>query len=170
MPQQETLDQTLVEIKVEELYRCAFETMLKELVQHDERLEKEREDAKRRGADLCSQQGHNTKGKGMKKKKLRKKAKTQPRRKTTCKSQNRNKRQRKEARRGKARRAKPRTRARTRAKGKEQTKQANLHGKSLNQEEREKAKEAKEKDHECSESTVHEFGTRCDRNRPVPPP
>ena len=31
-------------------------------------------------------------------------------------------------------------------------------------------KEAKEKDHECSESTVHEFDTRCDRNRPVPPP
>ena len=129
VPQQETLDQTLVEVKVEELYRCAFETMRKELVQHDERLEKEREDAKRRDADLCSQrpgdllqnlvqtsvtkaltdlghvtdtqdepeevdgekitqaiantirrngqspgggQGHNTKGKGMKKKKLRK--------------------------------------------------------------------------------------------------
>ena len=65
---------------------------------------------------------------------------------------------------------KPRTWARTRAKGKEQTKQANHHGKSLNQEEREKGKEAKEKDHECSESTVHEFDTRCDRNRPVPPP
>ena len=29
--------------------------MRKELVQHDERLEKEREDAKRRDADLCSQ-------------------------------------------------------------------------------------------------------------------
>ena len=55
VPQQETLDQTLVEVKVEELYRCAFETMRKELVQHDERLEKEREDAKRRDADLCSQ-------------------------------------------------------------------------------------------------------------------
>ena len=99
----------------------------------------------------------------MKKKKLRKnyeKAKTQPRRKTTCKSQNRNKRQRKDTRRGKARRAKPRTRARTRAKGKVQTKQANLHGESLNQEEREKVKAAKEKDHKCSESTVHEFGTR----------
>ena len=41
VPQQETLDQTLVEVKVEELYRCAFETMRKELVQHDERLEKE---------------------------------------------------------------------------------------------------------------------------------
>ena len=40
LPQQETLDQTLVEVKVEELYRCAFETMRKELVQHDERLEK----------------------------------------------------------------------------------------------------------------------------------
>ena len=40
VPQQETLDQTLVEVKVEELYRCAFETMRKELVQHDERLEK----------------------------------------------------------------------------------------------------------------------------------
>ena len=52
VPQQETLDQTLVEVKVEELYRCAFETMRKELVQHDERLEKEREDAKRRDADL----------------------------------------------------------------------------------------------------------------------
>ena len=55
VPQQETLDQTLVELKVEELYRCAFETMRKELVQHDERLEKEREDAKRPDADLCSQ-------------------------------------------------------------------------------------------------------------------
>ena len=129
VPQQETLDQTLVAVKVEELYRCAFETMRKELVQHDERLEKEREDAKRRDSGLCSQrpgdllqnlvqtsvtkaltdlghvtdtqdepeevdgekitqaiantkrgngqstggsQGHNTKGKGMKKKKLRK--------------------------------------------------------------------------------------------------
>ena len=40
VPQQETLDQTLVEGKVEELNRCAFETMRKELVQHDERLEK----------------------------------------------------------------------------------------------------------------------------------
>ena len=48
-------DQTLVEVKVEELYRCAFETMRKELVQHDERLEKEREEARRRDADLCSQ-------------------------------------------------------------------------------------------------------------------
>ena len=55
MPQQETLDQTLVEVKVGELYRCAFETIRKEVVQHDERLEKEREDAKRRDADLCSQ-------------------------------------------------------------------------------------------------------------------
>ena len=55
VPQQETLDQTLVEVKVEELYRCAFETMRKDLVQHDERLKKEREDAKRRDADLCSQ-------------------------------------------------------------------------------------------------------------------
>ena len=27
VPQQETPDQTLVEVKVEELYRCAFETM-----------------------------------------------------------------------------------------------------------------------------------------------
>ena len=215
----------MVEVKVEELYRCAFETMRKELVQHDGRLEKEREDAKRRDADLCSQRPgdllqnlvqtsvtkaltdlgnvtdtqdepeevdgeknasdrkHNTgkraipwRGQGAQYKRERneeekyEKTKTQPRRKTTCKSQNRNKRQRKEARRGKARRAKPRTRARTRAKGKEQTKQANLHGKSLNQEEREKGKEAKEKDHECSESTVHEFGTRCDRNRLVPPP
>ena len=53
--QQETLDQTLVEVKVEELYRCAFQTMRKELVQRDERLEKEREAAKRRDADLCSQ-------------------------------------------------------------------------------------------------------------------
>ena len=52
MPQQETLDQALVEVKVEELYRCAFETMRKELVQHDERLEKESEDAIRRDADL----------------------------------------------------------------------------------------------------------------------
>ena len=55
VPQQETLDQTLVEAKVEELYRCAFETMRKELVQHDERLEKEKEEAKRRDADQCSQ-------------------------------------------------------------------------------------------------------------------
>ena len=55
VPQQETLDQTLVEVKVAELYRCAFETMRKELVQHDERLEKEREEVRRRDADLCSQ-------------------------------------------------------------------------------------------------------------------
>ena len=40
---------------VEELYRRVFETMRKELVQHDERLEKEKEDIRRRDADLCSQ-------------------------------------------------------------------------------------------------------------------
>ena len=34
VPQQETLDQTLVEVKVEELYQSAFDTMRKELVQH----------------------------------------------------------------------------------------------------------------------------------------
>ena len=55
VPQQETLDQTLVEVKVEELYRCAFETMRTELAQHDERFEREREEARRRDADLCSQ-------------------------------------------------------------------------------------------------------------------
>ena len=55
VPQQETLDQTLVEVKVEEMYRCAFETIRKELMQHDERLEREREEARRRDADLCSQ-------------------------------------------------------------------------------------------------------------------
>ena len=49
------LDQTLVEVEVEELYRCAFEAMRKELVQQDERLEKEREEARRRDAHhLCS--------------------------------------------------------------------------------------------------------------------
>ena len=37
------------------MYRSAFETMRKELVQHDEQLEKEKEDARRRDADPCSQ-------------------------------------------------------------------------------------------------------------------
>ena len=55
VPQQETRDQTLVEVKVEQLYHFSFESLREELVQHDERLGKEREDAKRRGADLCSQ-------------------------------------------------------------------------------------------------------------------
>ena len=55
VPQRETPDQKLVGAKVEELYRSAFETMRRELVQHDERLEKEREEARRRDADLCSQ-------------------------------------------------------------------------------------------------------------------
>ena len=55
IPQREGLDQKLVEAKVEELYRNAFETMRKELAKHDERLEKEKEEAKRRDAELCSQ-------------------------------------------------------------------------------------------------------------------
>ena len=45
IPQREGLDQKLVESKVEELYPSAFETMRKELAQHDERLEKEKEEA-----------------------------------------------------------------------------------------------------------------------------
>ena len=172
--------------------------MRKELVQHDERLEKEREEARRRDADLCSQrpgdlpqnlvqtsvtkaltdlghvtdtqdeseevdgekitqaiantirgngqspggdQGHNTKEKGMKKKKPRKSKDT-----AKVKDNVQEPEQEQAPMKGsKARKAKPRTWARTRAKGKEQTKQANHHGKSLNQEEREKGKEAKEK-------------------------
>ena len=84
----------------------------------------------------------------------------------TCKSQNRNKRQRKEARRGKARRA-------NQGAGQGQVKRtnhANLHGKSLNQEEGRRQPRQKEKNHECSELTVHEFGTKRDKNKPVLPP
>ena len=177
--------------------------MRKELVQHDERVEKEREDAKRRDADLCSQRpgdllqnlvqtsvtkaltdlGHVTdtqdepeevdgekvtqaiantiRGNGQSpggapgaqyKRERNEEEKTMEKQRHSqgerqrARARTETSAKRKGARRGKARRAKPRTtRARTRAKGKEQTKQANLHGKSLNQEEREKAKEAKGK-------------------------
>ena len=46
VPQRETLDQKMVEAKVEELYRGAFEIMRKELLQNDERREKEEENAR----------------------------------------------------------------------------------------------------------------------------
>ena len=57
VPQPETFDQTLVEVEVAELHRYLFETMRQDLTQHDERLEKEREDAKRRGRPLFSATG-----------------------------------------------------------------------------------------------------------------
>ena len=202
MPQQETLDQTLVEVKVGELYRCAFETMRKELVQHDERLEKEREDAKRRDADLCSQrpgdllqnlvqtsvtkaltdlghvtdtqdepeevdgekktqaiantirgngqspggsQGHNTKGKGMKKKKLRK-SKDTAKAKDNVQEPEQEQAPTKGSQKKQGKKSKTKDQGKDKGKGKgDKPSKQKLHGKSLDQEEREKAKEAKGK-------------------------